>query len=226
MSRVRPLAGGGRAVEVDAHRLAGWFDRFADGHGGASLTRIEPRRVRVQANDDAVALVHVPFEPLSSPCGECPGLAVSSLVEHACRPRRIGLALVRLGAHSVGISSAGKVVTSSTDRHLVHGRNKAGGWSQQRFARRREGQSRRALESAADAVARVLLPERDGLDGLVLGGDRKALDTLAEDPRLRALFSSAESRVLDVPEPRRAVLDEAARRATAVEVQVHESAGG
>ncbi len=55
---------------------------------------------------------------------------------------------------------------------------------------------------------------------MVLGGDRRALDELAADSRLADLFARAESRVLDVAEPRRAVLDEAARRARAVEVVV------
>ncbi|MBA8823642.1 hypothetical protein FHX42_000971 [Saccharopolyspora lacisalsi] len=220
MSRVRPLAGGGRAVEVAPRRLHGWFERFAEQHGGAADTEVGADRVRVRAVDGALAVVDVPFEPLPQPSGRRSGLAVSELVDHVGRSRRIGLVLVRLGAHSVGACVDGKVVTSSTDRHLVHGRNKAGGWSQQRFARRREEQSRKALESAADAVARVLLPER--LDGLVLGGDRQALDTLGRDRRLAALLATAEPRVLDVAEPRRAVLDEAAARAVAVEVRVHD----
>lgn len=222
MSRTRQLPGGGRAVEVEPHRLRGWFDRFADGHGGAHATEIDARRVRVRAVDGAVAAVSVPFADLSTPHGERPGLDVTPLVDHVCADRRIGLVLVRLGAHSVGIARDGRVETSSTDRHLVHGRNKAGGWSQQRFARRREGQSRRSLQAAADAVARVLLPESDELDGLVLGGDRKALTEVAADQRVSALLDRAEPRVLDVAEPRRAVLDEAARRAFAVEVEIHE----
>lgn len=222
MGRGRQLPGGGRAVEIAADRLSGWFDRFAAGHGGVHDTGIESHRVEVRAVDGAVAAVDVPFGTLPPPHGDFPGLAVSSLVEHVDRPRRIGLLLVRLGAHSVGISYAGEVEQSSTDRHLVHGRNKAGGWSQQRFARRREGQSRKALEDAADAAARVLLPERDRLDAVVLGGDRQALDSLRADKRLTDLLTSAERRVLDVPEPRRVVLDEAARRATAVEVEIHD----
>ena len=47
----------------------------------------------------------------------------------------------------------------------------------------------------------------------MLGGDAAALDDLRADRRLAALLARAEPRVLDVPEPRRAVLDEAARRA-------------
>ena len=60
------------------------------------------------------------------------------------------------------------------------------------------------------------------LDAVVLGGDAAALDDLRADRRLAALLARAEPRVLDVPEPRRAVLDEAARRALAVEVVVRD----
>ncbi|RRO18099.1 hypothetical protein EIL87_07520 [Saccharopolyspora rhizosphaerae] len=221
--KVRELAGGGRAVEVAPDRVAGWFERFASSHGGAASTRLQPREVLVTAEDGATARVAVPFGEIPPPHGEQPGLAVSSLVEHVTAARRIGLVLVRLGAHSVGVAVDGVVESSSTDRHLVHGRNKAGGWSQQRFARRREGQSARSLAAAADAVARTLLPVADELDGLVLGGDRTALRALAEDSRLTSLFDRAEERVLDVAEPRRAVLDEAAKRAVAVEVEVRDA---
>lgn len=208
-------------MEVSAGRLDGWFTRFADGHGGADRTEIAADRVEVHAQDGARAAVHVPFGSLEH-TGTYQGLDVAPLVEHLHRPRRIGLILVRLGAHSVGVVEGGRVTQSSTDRHLVHGRNKAGGWSQQRFARRREGQSRRALDRAADAVAEFLLPQRSQLDGVVLGGDRKALESLRGDARLKELLDGAEARVLDVPEPRRSVLDAAAKRVTAVEVEVRD----
>lgn len=207
-------------MEVEPHRLRGWFQRFGERHGGVERTLTTPDLVEVQAADGALAVVPVPFAPLPPPHGEHHGLAVSGLSEHVTRPRRIGLVLVRLGAHSVGIACGGEIETSTTDRHLVHARHKAGGWSQQRFARRRDEQSRRALDAAANAVARVLLPRRDDLDAVVLGGDRAALDVLRGDPRLRDLLHSAEARVLDVPEPRRVVLTDAARRAVAVEIHV------
>jgi hypothetical protein len=88
----------------------------------------------------------------------------------------------------------------------VHGRHKAGGSSQKRFARRREGQARVALQAAADVAARILLPRTGDLDALVLGGDRSALGTVLEDPRLRDLRSLATPRVFDVPDPRLSVL--------------------
>lgn len=222
MSKVRQLPGGGRAVEVEPARLAGWFERFAGQHGGAAWTESTAQRVTVGAADGATAAVTVPFGSLAAPRGVVDGLAVDALVAHLRRSRRLGLVLVRRGAHSIGIVVDGDVVRSNTDRHLMQGRSKAGGWSQQRFARRRAGQSRNALRSAADAVAELLVPEQDRLDGLVLGGDRDALATLRGDPRLAALLVRAEPRVLDVPEPRRSVLDEAARRALSVEVEVRD----
>lgn len=222
MSRVRQLPGGGKGVEVVGRRLAGWFDRFAEQHGGAVSTDIEPDRVELHTVDGSRAAVAVPFGVLPEPYGNQPGLAVGTLVEHVRKPRRVGLVLVRLGGHSVGVTYDGIVEQSSTGRNLVHGRNKAGGWSQKRFARRREGQTKRALDAAADTAARVLLPVRDQLDAVVLGGDKQALDALCSDPRLAELLTNAESRVLDVPEPRRAVLDAAADRVSAVEVEIRD----
>ncbi|GAA1289427.1 acVLRF1 family peptidyl-tRNA hydrolase [Saccharothrix xinjiangensis] len=271
MSRVRPVAGGGRAVEVEPERLTGWFERFAAGHGGVATTAVAGRGFVVTAVDGTTASVLAAFgeftltgdpdgvssdsgvadEPTSAgpvsagpefagstiagstsddrwPGGRGPegrvfgGLVLAPLLANALTPRRIGLLLVRLGGHSTGVAFDGRVLVSTTDSHLVHGRNKAGGWSQQRFARRREGQARVALRAAADDAARVLAPRVGELDAVVLGGDRQALDALRADPRLSAVFALASPRVLDVSEPRRAVLDEAAARARAVEVTVRE----
>ncbi len=220
MSHIRELAGGGRGIEVEPERLVGFLERFAARHGGALTTMASPHRVDVAAGDGAVASIPVPFGPISAQFGEHPGLAVDDLLDHLMVPRTIGLMLVRLGGYSVGIARAGVVLTSSTGSRLVHGRSAAGGQSQQRFARRREGQARVALRAAADTAARVLLPSAAALDALFLGGDTAALRTLAADPRLAALLERAEARVLDIGEPRRAVLDEAARRTRCVEVHL------
>jgi len=203
---------------VEPERLAGFRERFAAGHGGAVTTTVARHRVDVAADDGWTASVLVPFGSLSAQSGH--GIAVDDLLAHLMVPRTIGLLLVRLGGYSVGIARAGLVLTSSTGSRLVHGRSAAGGTSQHRFARRREGQARVALRAAADTAARVLLPRAGELDALVLGGDTAALRNLAADPRLTAFLERAEPRVLDIPKPSRAVLDEAARRARCVEVQL------
>lgn len=221
MARKRQVPGGGTAVEVEPERLARWFDRFAERNDGVVRTELAPRQVRVVGGNGVTATVAVPFEPLAVEPGiRHDGPAVEVLVDHVRRPRRIGLLLVRLGGHSVGVAEGRQVTVSRTDRHLVHGRSAAGGWSQQRFARRRDGQARQALRAAADDAADVLGTRVAELDAVVLGGDRRALEDLRADRRLTAVFAKAEPRVLDVAEPRRSVLDDAAERARAVEIIV------
>ncbi|MFB9924633.1 acVLRF1 family peptidyl-tRNA hydrolase [Amycolatopsis halotolerans] len=221
----RQVAGGGRAVEVPPERLDGWFARFAERNDGVRTTLLTATEVRITAENGTTAIATVPFGPLPTQ-GEYPGLAVEPLIRHAQTPRLIALLLVRKGGHSLGLAYDGRVVLSRTDRHHVQGRTAAGGWSQQRFARRREGQTRAALHSAAQDACEVLLPRLSEMDAVVLGGDRRALGELRADRRLAKLFDRAEPRVLEIPEPRREVLAEAAQRARAVELVVREPTAG
>jgi hypothetical protein len=218
--RSRAVAGGGRAVEVEPERVTGWFDRFAHRHGGIAASTASADLVTVTAADGATATVTVPFGPLVPP--DDPRLAVAVLSLHVLRPRRVGLLLVRLGGHSVGIAYDGRIEQSRTDRRPVQGRTAAGGWSQSRFARRREGQARTALQAAATDVLELLVPRLSTLDGIVLGGDIRALGILRVDTRFAELFARAEPRILDIPEPRRSVLDEVAQRARSVEIVVND----
>jgi hypothetical protein len=95
----------------------------------------------------------------------------------------------------------------------VQGRTKAGGQSQQRFARRRDRQARVAYEAATDHAARLLRP-----GPVVTGGDRSAVTEVLADARLRGL--RVVGPWLAVPDPRRQVLDGALRDARALRVDV------
>ena len=135
------------------------------------------------------------------------GFDPQPLLDHAARERVVGVILVRLGGYAAGVFSGRRLVASKVGQRNVHGRHRAGGSSQKRFERRREGQARVALEPAADVAAAVLLEHRRDLDAVVLGGDRRALATVLDDPRLRPLkHLIVAERVLDVPDPRLAVL--------------------
>ncbi|MEW9531142.1 acVLRF1 family peptidyl-tRNA hydrolase [Microbispora sp. NPDC049125] len=220
----RPAAGGGRWVEVAPERLAAWVAGFGRRHGAVEEAVIG-EVVRLSAADGAVAECHVPFPPLTEapltearPYGE--GGPVAALVAHACRERRVGVLLVRLGGHAAGIFEGERLVASKVGSRQVHGRSAAGGWSQQRFARRREKQSSEALQAAADVAFRVLAPRAADLDAVVLGGDRRAIEEVRGDTRLTGLFALETGPFLTVPDPRLAVLQDTPRMFRGVRIRV------
>jgi hypothetical protein len=191
--------------EVPPERLGRWLERWADEHGPVERTEVRAERVTFVAADGNAVDCDPPFPPLAA-TGVHPGFDPAPLLEHVGRERVVGVLLVRLGGYAVGVFSGRRLVASKVGRRQVHGRHRAGGQSQQRFARRREGQARVALNAAADVAARVLLEYRRDLDAIVVGGDRRALADVLEDPRLRPLAPLVGERVLDVPDPRLAVL--------------------
>ncbi len=97
----------------------------------------------------------------------------------------------------------------------MQGRTKAGGQSQQRFARRRDNQARQAYEAAADHAARIL---GNGTLQVVAGGDHAAVEEVLADPRLRRV--SVVGPWLAVPDPRRGVLEQAVRDGSSAVVEV------
>lgn len=220
MKHPRPAAGGGRWVDVAPERLAGWVADF-DARHRVTRSTYGPAAVRLEAADGALAECRPPFPPLPA-LGEHRGLAAGPLVAHACRERVVGVLLVRLGGHAVGVFAGARLVASRVGSRPVHGRHAAGGWSQQRFARRREGQARVAAQAAARDAARVLLPALPTLEAVVLGGDRRAVDAVRADARLAGVFALAVDRFLATPEPRLAVLVAAPSQFRAVRVRLLE----
>src|SRR4051812_47503914 len=201
-----------RVVTVPPQRLERWLDGFAERHGPVT-TVAGPDHVVLTAADGAVATCEVPFPPLSAP-----------LLEHALVDRRVGVLLVRLGGYAAGVFQGRELVASKVGSRQVHGRSAAGGQSQQRFARRREGQVRVALAAAADNAERILLPAAPQLDAVVLGGDRSAVDEVLTDRRLAPLLPLVTGRLLDVPDPRLKVLQATPDRFRAVRIELTDPA--
>jgi hypothetical protein len=206
----RAAAGGGKWVDVAPERLERWLANFVTRHGpygeaGLTLT----------AEDGATAR----WEP---PPGAGSVDSMAALLKEAAKSRKIGLLLARKGAVAAGIADGPTLTVSKVDTHYVQGRTAAGGWSQQRFARRRDNQAKAATADGAGIVARVLLPEVRTLSALVTGGDRAAVDAILASPPLKALRDLRAERFLDVPEPRHAVLVSAIAGARAVSVLVRE----
>jgi VLRF1 release factor-like protein len=204
----RPAAGGGRWVDVAPERLTRWLENFATRHGDYTADGLH-----LFAADGATA-------ELEPPPGAPRGGTIDDLVAGRYR---IGLLLARKGAVAAGIADGDRLISSKVDTHYVQGRTAAGGWSQQRFARRRDNQAKAAAAAGAAIVARVLLPEVRTLAALVCGGDRSAVDAILAVPALAPLAAVRADRLLDVPEPRHAVLVAAVAQARAIRIRVRDS---
>jgi hypothetical protein len=159
---------------------------------------------------------------LTPPPGAADVSTADDLVRVAPAARRLGLLLARKGAVAVGIADGPELTVSKVDTHYVQGRTAAGGWSQQRFARRRDNQARAAAADGSAVAGRLLLPSARTLRALVTGGDRSAVDAILAAPELAALGPLRDERFLDVPEPRHAVLVAAVAQARAVRVLIRE----
>ncbi|NYF99653.1 acVLRF1 family peptidyl-tRNA hydrolase [Janibacter cremeus] len=178
-----------RIIEVDAHRLEKWVDGFAARHDGVT-SAVEPGRVLLVGGDGT--------------------RAVGETFEH----ERIGLVLVRRGGHAVGVDEGGELTSHKCGTRYVQSRTKAGGWSQQRYSRRRGNQADSVVTTVAELACKHLPPGR--VDALVLGGDRKLAEQVLTDPRLAHLRDLERRTLWNLPDPRLSVLKDAARRARAV----------
>jgi hypothetical protein len=211
----RPAAGGGRWVEVDPPRLARWLAGFAERHGPYDATP-GPDALRLVASDGALAECHPP------PGAPAPAADPHVFVAEAMKARRIGLLLARRGGVAVGIAAGDRLEVSKVDSRYVQGRTAAGGWSQHRFARRRENQARAAAGEGADIAVRLLVPAAAGLAAVVTGGDRRTVDTILADARLAPVAALRAERFLTVAEPRLAALEGAVRQARTVLIRLVE----
>jgi hypothetical protein len=278
--------GSARWLDVSAERFPGWISSFARRHGDSAplLTVPAGGAVTFTAPDGAVAECHPPYpESFALPPGLAdPGEAAAVIAAHARAPRAVGVLLVRLGGYAAGVFTGypPALADSKVGSRLVHGRSAAGGWSQHRFARRREKQANEALDAAANTAVAVFgrwasgitatgapaqtstapaqassapahrpaardTPPRGAgrtrsgsgvaaggagppagrgrrLDAVVLGGDKRAVAELRDDPRLAPYLAIATERFLTVPDPKRAVLEGTPRLFTAVRISLTE----
>jgi hypothetical protein len=208
----------GRLVRVPVERLAGWMERFAERHGGARFERYEDA-VRLTAPDGATALLRDRFGPVA----DHPDLR-TALLQHVGRDRVVGVVLVRRGGYAVGVFDGPQLRASKVGRPYVQGRTKAGGWSQQRYARRRSQQADQAYAAAADTAVQVLLPVVDELVAVVGGGDRNGVQAVLADARLAPLRPLLTGPVLATADPRLNVLQRFGEQLREVEITLNELA--
>jgi hypothetical protein len=194
-------------VLVPPQRLARWVDNFEGRHGPTSLSVLDAA-LRGEADDGSTFTARLPFAAAYDG-----GPDVAAFLAAVEPPGEWGVLLVRKGGFAVARLEEDRLVEHKIGQRHVQGRTKAGGQSQQRFARRRDNQARQAYEAAADHAARIL-----GRGPLVTGGDHPAVTEVLSDPRLADL--QVVGPWLPVPDPRRAVLDQAILDAQAIGVDV------
>ncbi|PKH41902.1 hypothetical protein SAMN05192575_106109 [Nocardioides alpinus] len=195
-------------VLVPPSRWERWVDNFSASHGATELVTADAA-LRGTGEDGSHFEAHLPFAATYDGPAEVGAFATAAVV-----PPQWGVLLVRKGGFAIARMEGGAMVEHKIGQRHVQGRTKAGGQSQQRFARRRDNQARQAYEAAAEHAVRIV----GGTRTLVTGGDHGAVDAVLTDPRLaRAVVVGPW---LAVPDPRRAVLDQAIADAQAIQVEV------
>ncbi len=203
MSRMTTGAGAQRPLAVDARRLPRWVDGFVARHGPATVAT-SSTGLLLHAADGATAGLAVPVAPWTAPVADPADVAgpVFALAAEALRDRRAAAVLARRGGYAVAVVTPAAVIASKVGSRYVQGRTAAGGWSQQRFARRRANQTDDLVRTCADAAVRVLGPDGAPFDALLTGGDRGLVDRVLADPRLHRLAGLPRLPHLPVGDPR------------------------
>ena len=196
-------------VLVPTARLERWILNFNGRHGTTALG-VSDGALTGAASDGSAFKARLPF------AGEYDGLPDADAFRLAALPPEDwGVLLVRKGGFAVARLSGDRLAAHKVGQRHVQGRTKAGGQSQQRFARRRDNQARQAFEAAAEHAARIV----GDLSGpLVTGGDRTAVEEVLADKRLERL--TVVEPWLSVHEPKRATLDQAIADAQAIRIEV------
>lgn len=196
-------------MRVPPERLGRWVENFERRHGHTTVA-VDDAGLTGTAEDGSTFAARLPFGKRYDGSPDAAAFAVA-----ASAPDDWGILLVRKGGFAVARMAGDRLRDSKVGQRHVQGRTKAGGQSQQRFARRRENQARDAYQATARHAARILA----GLSGpLVTGGDHAGVAVVLEDARLTGL--AVVDDLPDVPDPRRAVLEQAVADASAVHVRV------
>jgi hypothetical protein len=228
--------GSARRIEVDPERIVKWVKGFFERHGALASRDGEltwssaHRSVTLRAADGAIAVLE-PFAAAApggaagsngpggtgapTGAGELDGLAA-----WASPPAAVALILVRRGGYGVGLGQGPELVSHKVGTRYVQSRTAAGGWSQHRFARRRDNQADALVVSVIEHARRVVLASPTA--ALVVGGDKSLVHDVLADPRLARLTRLPRRELFDLPDPKLVVLKQALRRGRAVRIVVSE----
>ena len=200
---------GKRVIEVDPERLDRWLAGFSARHGPFDAIREDTADgvvLRARAADGA----SVEAEPFAHD--------------------PLGIVLVRRGGYAAGLALAGTLTATKVGSRHVQSRTAAGGWSQQRFARRRGKQADELVDAVVRHARRILLGDdespRQDAKGLPTGWSWAATGHSRarcwRHLRCARCAACRCARLYDLPDPKRDVLETALRRGRAYRVTLTE----
>lgn len=168
-------------VAVPASRVAAWVEGFAGRHGETSY-RLADGELRLTAADGSWALLTAYLCDDTIRPGDPAGVAA-----WACPERLLAILLIRRGGYAVGLARGAGLLATKAGARYVQSRTAAGGWSQQRYQRRRGNQADQLVGGVTGHLTRLLREAGNpALEGVITGGDR-ALVTAALPPGLADL---------------------------------------
>ena len=182
----------------------GWRDALA----GLDRQVLESETGLAALRSGNEGLVVVPPFPLTGQRA-IEGWDTSHLLANMDADHTIGVVLLRLGRSSVGVFQGDSLLSAKTDARYVKGKHHAGGTSQRRFQRIREGQARKMYDKTCEAVRAQLTPYARELEYVILGGDRITLgEFLKVCPHLRQFRDVMLQRRLNIRDPKRDTLEQ------------------
>lgn len=153
----------------------------------------------------------------NNPGGEPQRVVAVDRFDHA----PLAVALVRRGGYAVALAGPDGLLAHKVGSRHVQSRTAAGGWSQQRFARRRGNQADALVGAVQDHLVRILDGQPEPV-ALLVGGDKALAADVLADPRLTHLTTLPQRAAYAIADPNRAVLDATIATARKVRVTIEE----
>ena len=185
-----------------------WF-RFAapalNGPGGDALLKSDTGLVVLRHGGRGLAVIP-PFPITNQTTGDTWDEA--PLLQLLSTDYTVGVVLLRLGRYLVAVFKGAKPVVTKTDTRYVKGKHHAGGTSQLRFKRIREGQMRKLFDEACGVVSDRFQPHDREMDYILLGGERLTLSGfLKVCPYLQRRQNLILNRRLNIRDPKHDTLE-------------------
>ena len=185
-----------------------WF-RFAapalNGPGGDALLKSDTGLVLLRHGGRGLAVIP-PFPITNQTTGDTWDEA--PLLQLLSTDYTVGVVLLRLGRYLVAVFKGAEPVVTKTDTRYVKGKHHAGGTSQLRFKRIREGQMRKLFDEACGVVSDRFQPHDREMDYILLGGERLTLSGFMKVcPYLQRRQNLILDRRLNIRDPKHDTLE-------------------